>query len=82
MRAKFLITEVAQSEDAEGNVNSERLEMMAVVSGTDADGYSEDNTFARYTPTARLSMTVLNPALFGQYKSGDKYYADFSKAEE
>lgn len=46
------------------------------------DGASEDNTYARYTPNASLQMTVNNPALLGSMKQGEKYYLDFTKADE
>jgi hypothetical protein len=86
MRAKFLITKVTQHRKdglPEGEVVGEALEMIAVCSKPfDKDGYSEDNTFAKYTPTAYCSLTILNPALLNQYKVGDKYYSDFSKAED
>jgi hypothetical protein len=86
MRAKFLITKVTQHRKdglADGEVVGESLEMIAVCSKPfDKDGLSEDNTFARYTPQAALSMQILNPALLNQYKVGDKYYSDFSKATD
>lgn len=44
------------------------------------EGESEDNTFARWTPSATLTMSVTNPALFGQFKVGQKFYVDFSTA--
>jgi hypothetical protein len=44
-------------------------------------GENEDNDFARYTPSGQLTMTVTNPNLINQFKEGDKYYIDFTKAE-
>lgn len=44
------------------------------------EGESEDNTYARYTPMANLSMTVNNPALLGKVKAGQKFYVDFTPA--
>ena len=43
------------------------------------EGESEDNTFARYTPSASLSMTITNPNLLGQFKEGQKFYLDFTE---
>lgn len=48
--------------------------------GYPADGSDEDNTFAKFSPSADLSITVANPALFGQFKPGDKFYVDFTPA--
>lgn len=45
------------------------------------DGSDEDNTFAKFSPSATLSLTVANPALIGQFKPGEKYYLDFTPAE-
>jgi hypothetical protein len=45
------------------------------------DGLDEDNTFAKFSPSASFSITIANPALFGAFKVGEKYYLDFSKAE-
>ncbi|MNK09907.1 hypothetical protein D3C87_279010 [compost metagenome] len=45
------------------------------------DGSDEDNTYARFTPTAEFQITVTNPDLFGKFNPGEKYYVDFTKAE-
>ena len=42
------------------------------------DAFDEDNTFAKYTPSADLRMTINNPALVGQYEEGDTFYLDFT----
>jgi hypothetical protein len=46
-----------------------------------ANGESEDNTFARFTPCGSLSLTVSNPDLLGKIKPGQKFYVDFTLAE-
>lgn len=45
------------------------------------DGSDENNTYARWTPTASVSMCVTNPALFGKFEVGQEYYVDFTKAD-
>jgi hypothetical protein len=45
------------------------------------DKNSEDNTFAAATPSASLTMQIDNPAVRGHFKSGQKYYVDFTQAE-
>ena len=45
------------------------------------DGVDENNSFARWTPSASLEMTVNNPALKGAFAVGDEYYLDFTKAD-
>lgn len=86
MRAKFLITKVTEHKKdglPDGAVVGEAIEGIGVTSKPyDAEGHNEDNTFAKYTPTAYFSMTILNPSLLGQYKVGMKLYSDFSVADD
>jgi hypothetical protein len=46
------------------------------------NGESEDNTFARYSPSGSLELTIANPALQGKIKEGQKFYVDFTEAAE
>ena len=46
------------------------------------DGLDEDNTFAMYSPGATLVISIANPALWGKFKHGDKFYVDFTPAPE
>ena len=83
MRAKMVVTSVTPAPPGALNP-SERLVFNAVGSGQAyaADGTGdEDNTFSRWTPCASLDMHVQNPALFGQFKPGDKLYVDFTPAD-
>jgi len=61
----------------------ETLTMHAVCKTTpyDDSGLDEDNTFAKYSPGASLSINIANPALWGKFKHGDKYYVDFTPAD-
>lgn len=88
MIAKFKITEVlpfSHFNAATGKhepVSMEQLEFTAVTEKPfDPDGKSDDNDFARWTPTGQLKMTVTNPALFGKFKVGEKYYLKIEPAE-
>jgi len=36
------------------------------------------HTFARFTPSASLQICIANPALFGEFEPGQKYYVDFT----
>lgn len=77
MRAKMKVTQVIRHEGCE------QLKLSAVCKpdGYPADGSDEDNTFAKWTPTADLSMSITNPALFGKIEEGQKFYVDFTLAE-
>jgi hypothetical protein len=81
MRAKLNVNSVTPAGDP---VMQETLSMTAVTGKEPfgAAGESEDNTYARYTPMASLSMTINNPALLGQFKAGQKFYVDFIPADE
>jgi hypothetical protein len=77
MRAKFVVSEVKRYE------NIEQLSMNAVCKsgGYGEDGLDEDNTYAKFSPSGQLTLTVANPVLFGKFNPGEKYYLDFTKAE-
>ena len=45
------------------------------------DGSDEDNTYAKFSPSADFRLLVANPALHGQFKPGQKYYIDMTEAE-
>lgn len=77
MRAKMRVTKVKRY-----NEECETLRFSAVYKsdGYPADGSDENNSFARWTPTAELDMSITNPALVGKFVEGEEYYLDFTKA--
>lgn len=76
MRAKLKLTMVTRHE------NVEVLKFNAVgAKAYPADGTDEDNTYAKYSPSAELNLTVANPSLLGQFNPGEVYYVDFTPAE-
>lgn len=82
MRAKLQVSFV-QDGIYSGAKQNETLTMHAVAksSGYPADGSDEDNTFAKFSPQADFRITIANPALWGKFAVGDKFYVDFMKAE-
>lgn len=46
------------------------------------NGESEDNSFARWSPSGNLNITVTNPNLFGKFVAGQKFYIDMTPAAE
>lgn len=78
MRAKFYITSVERHSS-----ECETLKMSAVCKsgGYPPDGSDEDNTYAKFSPSASLSLTIANPALIGKFNPGEKFYVDFTPAE-
>jgi hypothetical protein len=75
MRAKLRVTAATVH-----NENYEELKFSAVSKrdGYPEDGSDENNTFARWTPTAELSMSITNPALIGKFTVGQEFYLDFT----
>lgn len=76
MRAKMVVGSVEQFS------TSEKLNLNAVsASKYPDDGSDENNTFAKFSPDARMTITIANPQLIGQFKPGQKFYVDFTEAE-
>ena len=82
MRAKMRLESVDEGRDKAGQKYNEVLTFVAVAKSTSypADGADEDNTFARWTPTARATFDVRNPDLWGKFTPGEVYYSDFTPA--
>lgn len=82
MRAKMIVNNVeSKKQESDGTVYQENLTFNAVAKSVayPADGSDEDNTFAKWSPSAEMKISVLNPALFGQFKVGQKFYVDFTE---
>lgn len=77
MRAKVKLNSI------QPNMGSETLTFNPVCkSGAYPDtGLDEDNSFAKYSPSGQLVLTVANPALLGKFKVGETYYVDFTLVE-
>jgi hypothetical protein len=77
MIAKFYVTEVTKPYEG-----AEQINMSAVSDKPfDAEGKSDDNTFARWSPMGSFSITNQNPNLFGKFAPGQKYYLNFTRAD-
>ncbi len=76
MRAKFSVRNVERRSDTQ-----EHLEFSPVCSSPfDAEGNSEDNTYAKWTPSGSLTLEITNPALIGRFSVGQTFYLDFTEA--
>ncbi len=84
MRAKLRVGSVLPFPDGQGGVAQERVTFHGVAKsdGYPADGADEDNTYAKYSPSATLDMVIANPALIGKFAVGDKFYVDFTPADQ
>ena len=76
MRAKMRIEAVKRYE------HSEVIELHAVGKSTHypVNGLDEDNTYAKFSPSGSLTLTIANPALRGKFQPGEKFYLDFTQA--
>lgn len=87
MRAKFRVHAVKSIKATAGPTAGETVQehlSFGAVCGPDpfnADGTSEDNTYARWTPQAGCEMVITNPNLFGQFEAGQTFYVDFARAD-
>ena len=75
MRAKMKVESVRLTE------YGETIEAAPVCGDFGPNGESEDNTYARFTPSGSLSLTINNPDLLGKIKPGQKFYVDFTEAQ-
>lgn len=85
MRAKMKVQSVAPFPSPSTGVDatSETITLNAVAAGRyPEDGSDENNTFAKFTPQATISITIANPELLGKIKQGDEYYVDFTQAPQ
>lgn len=83
MRAKLQIGSITQNKSEDGSVASEQLHFHGVSKKEpyDDSGLDEDNSFAKFSPSVALDITIANPALIGQFKEGEKFYVDFTPTE-
>jgi hypothetical protein len=88
MRAKMRVSNVSEhvGTDAEQKSvkYSETLTMHAVAKSDGPypdDGSDENNSFARWSPNATLSITIANPHLWDRFNVGDQFYVDFTRAD-
>jgi hypothetical protein len=79
MRAKMAVDAVEIYRNTTGT-QSEKIKFHAVAKkdGYPSDGKDENNTYALYSPSAALEITITNPDLIGKINPGEFYYVDFT----
>lgn len=76
MRAKMQVNKI------ERFPTQDRITCNAVCAKTyPEDGSDEDNTYAKFSPSGELTLTIANPALLGKIEPGQKFYLDFTPAD-
>lgn len=77
MRAKMQVQEVKRFQGGD----TVKMTAVARSSAYPADGSDEDNTYAKFSPSGSLELTIANPALLGKLEPGQKFYLDFTPAD-
>lgn len=78
MRAKFQISSVTKNC---GGSETVRFHAVAKSTSYPEDGSDEDNTYAKFSPSASCEIQIANPALAGKFEPGQKFYVDFTPAD-
>lgn len=84
MRAKMRVSQVETFKNSDGTSTvGERLKLNAVAKNGSypSDGSDEDNSFARWTPSAELTISISNPELFGKFSIDQAFYVDFTEVK-
>lgn len=85
MRAKMVVTEIVRvgyPNGAAGFQKQDRIKFAAVAAKKyPDDGSDEDNTYARFSPSGELSLTIANQDLIGKIEPGQNFYIDFTPVE-
>ncbi len=81
MRAKLRLHHIDKRDAAHGYGANETLHFHAVAASRyPEDGSDENNTFAKFSPSAMLQIQITNPALLGKFETGTEFYVDFTPA--
>lgn len=70
VRAKFKCVSVTEAEGGHKTAN-----LQAVTSGS-----PENEKFFKWTPSASISLSTINPDAAEQFKPGQQFYVDFTPA--
>ena len=81
MRAKMYVSGLSPTNDDVTTSQTVAFAAIAKREGYPEDGSDENNTFARFTPSAAATFTINNPALVGKFNLGDTFYVDFTPVE-
>lgn len=80
MRAKLRVGSVMPLPNGQGGIVQERLTFhgVAKTGSYPDDGSDEDNTYAKFSPSAVFDIVIANPALIGKFAVGETFYVDFT----
>lgn len=78
MRAKLVVETVTLH--AGGN-SSLKMRAVSRNDAYPADGSDENNTYAKFSPSATFEIYISNPALEGKFVPGQQFYVDFTQVD-
>lgn len=78
MRAKLRVVSVDKQ-----HAGQETVVFAGVAKGTGygTDGLDENNTFAKFSPTADFKIVIANPRLLNAFAPDQEYYVDFKAVQ-
>lgn len=74
LRAKMRVQSVTRDIAPDGDVESERIKLIAVY----GEQGSENAEWAQWTPSANFEIQINNPEAFGKLSRGHEYFVDFT----
>lgn len=87
MRAKMRVSQIQSFETSADPPHKQAEKCLEVIkfhavaaSAYPADGTDENNSYAKWTPSAECQVSVTNPRLWDKFKEGQEYYVDFTLA--
>lgn len=86
VKAKFKVTEVTEFESSYNEKQPDGTYKYRQGIGNKVKFYvvaadkPENETFAQWSPTGELTVTIVNPALVGHFKVGKEYIFDINEA--
>lgn len=87
VRAKMYVSDVGQyGYPGADNPTQVDVELKAVYCGKqhaspEEEDACESHSYSKASPSAQVHLTITNPRAYEQFKVGDVYYVDFTKAD-
>jgi galactose mutarotase-like enzyme len=76
VRAKFFVSEKAQTADQGGGEPNATIKLRPVIGGDNP----ENAEFYKWTPTGEIVLSIVNKVAAEQFELGKQYYVDFTPA--
>ena len=81
IKAKMLCQSVSRSSAGNEQDGTKRFQETVTLTAVTYGDDDENKTYAQYTPSASVSMTIDNQRALGAFEPGEEYYVDFTPAK-